>query len=155
MTTAVETFPTHSTEHTTLTTMYLITNTTKAFAFVSDQETAHFIYNRLQQHYTTLGPFFMQKISTFIPRIYEIGQNLFHRQELSQQLATKTNEEILNFRNTIINEFLQKCSTIENANPTYVWKKMRCTYPLLKDFETMESFHSYIMDTLKFIRKLL
>jgi len=86
----------------------------------------------------------IQKITTNVTRANQIGMNLFH-----VNYPVKTKDELIEFRNTVISEWIHKCDTVKNCNKDHIWKMVAGSFQI--PFETPEGFSQSIIDKIEFI----
>jgi hypothetical protein len=84
-----------------------------------------------------------QKITTNLNRANEIGKNLF---KVNFPYSSKS--ELIEFRNTVIKDWMTRCANIKKSNPQLVWDKVATKYKL--SISTPEEFSQSVLDKIEY-----
>jgi hypothetical protein len=85
----------------------------------------------------------IKKITTNTTRANQIGNSIF---KVNYPYTNK--EELINFRNSVIDEWMKKCAAIKNSNTKIIWSKIAAKYNT--QTATPEEFSQTIFDKIEF-----
>jgi hypothetical protein len=119
--------------------VYLVKCEKGVLALCSEKESHNYINLGKEKNLKVVT----KKITTNLGRANQIGYNIF-----KLQYPCSTKNDLLNFRNTVIKEWMQRCESIKNSNKSIVWSKVAAKHNV--QVNTPEEFSQSIMDKVEY-----
>lgn len=119
--------------------VYLMKCEKGVLALCSEKETHNYISFGKEKNLKVVS----QKITTNLGRANQIGHNIF-----KIQYPVSSKSDLLDFRNTVIKEWMRNCEAIKNPNKTIIWSKVAAKHGI--QLSTPEEFSQSIMDKVEY-----
>jgi hypothetical protein len=119
--------------------MYILSCNKGLVAFCPEKELSNYESMASKKNFTLSK----RKITTNVDRANQIGYNLFN-----VNYPCKNKNELIAFRNSVIKDWMDRCSSIKNCDKKVVWERIAKKHNIQS--KTVDEFSQSIFDKIEY-----